>query len=188
VSLFLALLVCPIGGWSQEAPAQTGDGVRAGCEVDYPPFCTVDEQGSARGFSVELLRVAIKAMERDVTFRTGPWAEVKGWLARGEIDALPLVGRTLEREALFDFTVPYMTMRGCIVVRQGSRDIHNLGDLRGRRVVVMDADNAEEFLLREQRNFDIISVPTFADALRMLCEGGGRCGFHAAFGCASFDR
>ena len=107
----------------------------------------------------------------DVSFRTGPWAEVRGWLERGEIDALPLVGRTPEREALFDFTVPYMTLHGAIVVRGDETGVQDLDDLRGRRVGVMKGDNAEEFLRRKDRGLEIQTTPTFEIALRRLSEG-----------------
>ena len=147
--------------------------IRSAAEIDYPPFSLVDENGAAGGFSVELMRAALAAMGRTVTFRTGPWADVRGWLEQGEIDALPLVGRTPEREALFDFTVPYMTLHGAIVVRNEQTGIHDLADLRGRRVAVMKGDNAEEFLRREDRGIDIYTTPTFEIALRDL--SAGRC-------------
>ncbi|HEO71854.1 MAG TPA: transporter substrate-binding domain-containing protein, partial [Candidatus Hydrogenedentes bacterium] len=145
--------------------------VLSGCEVDYPPFCIVHEDGRADGFSVELMRAALAEMGREVTFRTGPWAEVRGWLERGEVDALPLVGRTPEREHLFDFTVPYMTMHGAIVLREETGDVHSVTDLRGRRVGVMQGDNAEEFLRREDRGLEILATPTFSDAFHALAEG-----------------
>ena len=145
--------------------------VISAAEIDYPPFSIVDEAGRADGFSVELLRAALAAMGRDVTFRTGPWAEVKGWLEKGEVQALPLVGRTPEREEFFDFTVPYMTLHGAIVVRSGTKDIQSLADLRGRRVAVMRGDNAEEFLRREERGIDIQTTPTFEQALHELSQG-----------------
>ncbi|MFW5640293.1 MAG: transporter substrate-binding domain-containing protein [Thermodesulfobacteriota bacterium] len=145
--------------------------IRSGAEINYPPFSMVDENGEAGGFSVELMRAALAAMGREATFRTGPWAEVRGWLERGEIDALPLVGRTPEREALFDFTVPYMSLHGAIVVRKEESGIRDLADLRGRRVAVMKGDNAEEFLRRGERGIDIHTTPTFAVALRELAEG-----------------
>ena len=167
----LAVLACG-------PPATAGGGaegavppLRSGAEIDYPPFSIVDENGEAGGFSVELMRAALAAMGRGATFRTGPWAEVRGWLERGEIDALPLVGRTPEREALFDFTVPYMSLHGAIVVRDGATDIRDLDDLKGRRVAVMKGDNAEEFLRREERGIDIRATPTFETALRELSEG-----------------
>ena len=141
------------------------------CEPDYPPFSRVDDAGRPDGFSVELFRAAVEAMGRRATFRTGPWAEVKAMLARGEIQALPLVGRTPEREALFDFTFPYLSLHGAIVVREGTEGIQNPADLRGRSVAVMRGDNAEEFLRRADRGIDIRATETFAQALRELSAG-----------------
>ena len=145
--------------------------VISAAEIDYPPFSIVDEAGRAGGFSVELLRAALAAMGRDVTFRTGPWGEVKGWLEQGDVQVLPLVGRTPEREELFDFTVPYMSLHGAIVVRSGTENIHSLADLKGRRVAVMSGDNAEEFLRREERGILIHTTPTFEQALHELSQG-----------------
>lgn len=141
------------------------------CEIDYPPFCIVDDAGEAGGFSIELMRAALAAMDHEVTFRTGSWPEVRGWLEQGELEALPLVGRTPERELLFDFTVPYMTLHGTIVYREETTDIRRLNDLRGRRVAVMKGDNAEEFLRREDRGIDIVTTPTFEIALQQLSNG-----------------
>ncbi len=145
--------------------------IRSGSELVYPPFCIVDEDGRANGFSVELLRAALAAMGRDVTFRTGPWSEVREWLERGEVQALPLVGRTPEREEIFDFTFPYMTLHGAIVIRKKTRGINSLDDLIGQQVAVMNGDNAEEFLRREGRGIIIHTTPTFEDALRELSQG-----------------
>lgn len=145
--------------------------IRSGSEIDYPPFCMVDTDGEAYGFSVELLRAALGAMGRDVAFRTGPWTQVRDWLEKGEIDALPLVGRTPEREFIYDFTFPYMSIHGAIVVRTGTTDIRDLADLRGRQVAVMKGDNSEEFLRREDRGLEINTTITFDEALRELSEG-----------------
>lgn len=151
----------------------TGQTLLAGCEYDYPPFCIVHPDGRVDGFSVELLRAALKVMGRDLAFRTGSWNEVKGWLESGEVAVLPLVGRTPERETLFDFTVPYLTMHGAIVVRKDVSDVRDLNDLWGRRVGVMKGDNAEEFLRREERGVNLLTFPTFSNALQQL--SAGRC-------------
>jgi len=146
--------------------------LRSASEVAYPPFCFVDDQGRAVGFSVELMQAALANMGRDVTFRTGVWSEVQGWLKNGEVDALPLVGRTPERESLYEFTFPYMTLHGSIVVRSDTVSIRSFADLRGKRVAVMKGDNMEEFLRREEREFEIRTTATFEDALRELAAGG----------------
>ncbi len=145
--------------------------VRSAAEYDYPPFSLVGEDGQATGFAVELLQEALGAMNRDVTFDIGVWLDVKSALERGEVDALPLVGRTPEREALFDFTFPYLSLHGAIVVREDTNDVRQLSDLIGKRVAVMKGDNAEEFLRRQQQGFDIHTTATFDEALINLSEG-----------------
>ncbi len=164
--LWAGLLFLTAGTVAAELPP-----IRSASEIAYPPFCLVDAQGRADGFSVELLRESLRAMDRDVDFRVAEWAEVRGWLERGEVDALPLVGRTPERETLFDFTFPYMTLFGAIVVRTDTTGIASLDDLRGLRVAVMRGDNAEEFLRREDRGIDIRTTPTFEQAFRELSAG-----------------
>jgi PAS domain S-box-containing protein len=143
----------------------------AGCEIDYPPFCMVHADGRADGFSVELMRQAFARMGHEVAFKTGTWTQVRDFMERGEIQALPLVGRTPEREDLYDFSVPYLTMYGAVVVRADNTDIKDFSDLRGRRVGVMQGDNAEEFLRRSERGIDIFTEPTFTAAFNKLADG-----------------
>lgn len=145
--------------------------VTSASEIDYPPFSFVTAAGQVDGFSVELLRAALAAMGRDVVFASGTWNEVRKKLETGEIQALPLVGRTPEREALFDFTFPYMSLHGAIVIRDERMDIRNMDDLRGLCVAVMRGDNAEEFLRRKERGIDIVTTTTFEDALHLLSRG-----------------
>ncbi len=151
--------------------ASATDVITAGSEVDYPPFCLVDDNGNATGFSVELLSEAVKAMGKEVQYRTGIWEDVRGWLEKGEVQALPLVGRTQEREKIFDFTVPYMSLYGAIVVREGATGISSIADLRGKEVGVMKGDNAEEFLRRHDFGVKITTTATFDEALQNLSEG-----------------
>jgi len=152
-------------------PALSSQPIRSGAEIDYPPFSLVGANGLVDGFSVELFRAALAAMDRNVSFHVGPWFEVRDLLERGEIEALPLVGRTPEREEIFDFTFPYMSLHGAIVVRAETSGIRTLADLKGRQVAVMKGDNAEEFLRREDRGIDISTTPTFEDALKELSQG-----------------
>ena len=167
----VAILVFEASAHAGKDTATSRLPISSGSEIEYPPFCIVDADGRANGFSVELLRAALAAVGRDVTFRIGTWAQVRGWLEQGEIQALPLVGRTPEREFVLDFTFPYMSLNGSIVVRKGTTDIRDLDDLRRRQVAVMKGDNAEEFLQREDRGIEIHTTATFEKALRELSKG-----------------
>ena len=145
--------------------------VLAGCEPDYPPYCFVNVEGKASGFSVELFRAALGTLGLGAEFKTAPWAELKQDLAEGRLQALPLVGRTPEREEIYDFTFPYLTMHGTLVVRADNADIRATADLQGKRVAVLRGDNAEEFLRRGDFGAEIVPLPSFETALRELSAG-----------------
>ncbi len=145
--------------------------ILSAAEIDYQPLCFVNQDGRATGFSVELLEAVLGAMGRRATFRTGLWSEVKDLLEHDKIDALPLVGRTPEREAIFDFTFPYLTLHGTIVVRKGTTGISALNDLKNRSVAVLKSDIAEEFLRRNNPDCEIITYPSFETALKELSRG-----------------
>jgi ABC-type amino acid transport substrate-binding protein/nitrogen-specific signal transduction histidine kinase len=170
--LFILFLVFPLLAWNAAAatPAMPAL-VLSGCEYDYPPYCIVNPDDTATGFSVELLRAALKAVGRDVSFKTGAWSDIKSDLEKGRIQVLPLVGRTPEREAIFDFTFPYLTMHGAIFVREDNGDIAVPGDLKGKSVAVLKGDNAEEYLRRSNLGARIVPLETFEAAFKGLSEG-----------------
>ena len=145
--------------------------IEIAAEPDYPPYSFVDEQGDADGFSVELFRAVAQKIDVGVEVEVGLWEEIREDLAQGRIDALPLVGRTPEREAYYDFTIPYMSLFGGIVVADGDSTIQDLEDLRGKRIAVMAGDNAEEFLRRNGFTDELTTVPTFSDAIRRVADG-----------------
>ncbi|HWR11180.1 MAG TPA: transporter substrate-binding domain-containing protein [Rectinemataceae bacterium] len=168
LALFLGVVITlsgTLGAQKARAP------ILSGCEYDYPPYCVVNPDNSVTGFSVELLREALKAMGKEVVFKTGAWKDIKRDLVEGRIEVLPLVGRTPEREAIFDFTFPYLVMHGTIVVRDDTTDILAPADLAGKKVAVLRGDNAEEYLMRANLGADIIALDSFDTAIRDLSSG-----------------
>ncbi|MCU7936436.1 MAG: transporter substrate-binding domain-containing protein [Candidatus Thiodiazotropha sp. (ex Dulcina madagascariensis)] len=122
-ALVFAIWIFPLCIQAEQPP------IRSASELKYPSFSIVREDNSADGFSVELMRAAIRAMGRDVTFEVGPWTTIKGDLEEGRLEALPLVGRTPEREPVFDFTVPYLSLYGAVFVRDDEHGIKTPEDL-----------------------------------------------------------
>lgn len=145
--------------------------LRSAVEPNYPPLSIVTAEGLADGFAVELLRTVLNEMGREVTFEVGPWATIKQDLATGKLDVLPLVGRTPEREALYDFTLPYLTLHGALFVRADDVDIRAWEDVKDKRVAVMRGDNAEEYIRREGLAKRILTTGTFEEAFTMLSAG-----------------
>ncbi|MFH1770573.1 MAG: transporter substrate-binding domain-containing protein [archaeon] len=145
--------------------------IKSASEYDYPPFATVTNDGLADGFSVELLTAVLNEEGYNVEFYVGPWSEIKEDLAEGRIQVLPLVGRTPEREPIYDFTVPYISLRGAAFVREGDTKIQSIEDLLDKEIIVMKGDNAEEYVRRTELSSKIITTETFEEAFKLLSEG-----------------
>lgn len=156
---------------SQKTEFTLSDTIHIASEPDYPPYCFVDENGEAAGFSIDLFRAAAEAAGLQVNIKVGIWSRIKQDLAEGRLEALPLVGRTPEREELYDFTMPYISLHGAVFVRKGTRDINSLADLKDKSIVVMQGDNAEEFVRRERISDEIVTTKTFEEAFIALANG-----------------
>lgn len=140
-------------------------------EPDYPPYCLVNEEGEADGFAIDLFKAAADAVGLTYDIKIGVWNKIKQDLAEGRIDALPLVGRTPEREELFDFTLPYLSLHGAVFAHEDTEEIHSLEDLKTKSIVVMKGDNAEEFVRRENISENIFTTNTFEEAFQLLENG-----------------
>ncbi len=166
---FLYLIVLISALFGQKAGSEI---LRSASEYDYPPFCIINPDGTAGGFSVELLKATCEAAKHEITFKVDEWNIIKQELADGKLDVLPLVGRTPEREPFYDFTFPYMIYHGAVFARSDGTGFKNRDGLKKAVLAVMKGDNAEEFARRVKLSDSIITVSKFEDAFRLLSEGG----------------
>ncbi|CAK0777356.1 polar amino acid transport system substrate-binding protein [Gammaproteobacteria bacterium] len=159
-------------GWNFLADLPS-EPVRSGSEVNYPPFSNVTPDDHASGFSVELLRAVLAVMGREVRFEIGARSVLEQELIEHRLQVLPIAARTVERETLFDFSVPYLKMPGTIVVRKGDNRIRETTDLRDKKILVMEGDIAESYVLNHQLTDSVITAKNFVDALKQLDSGVG---------------
>ncbi len=170
----LVLLAALLPGFAAAAEAEPQIRVlRSASELDYPPFALVREGGEADGFSVDLLRAVAREVGLRVEFSVGPWHRIKGQLRDRQLDVLPLVSFSRERDEFFDFTAPYLRMHGTIFMRQGAADIRDERDLQGKTVLVMQGDTAHEYALRKRLTDRLVATESYAEAMRLLSAGKG---------------
>ncbi len=145
--------------------------IQSASELDYPPFSIVRSDGTADGFSVELLRAAVQARGRDISFFVGPWNEIKQRLIAGRLDVLPLVSYSNERDKVLDFSTPYLRMHGTVFVRKGEKSIHTQADLKDKEVLVMKGDTAHEYAVSKNLSNKLILKDSFEQAMKDLSKG-----------------
>jgi two-component system cell cycle sensor histidine kinase/response regulator CckA len=142
-----------------------------GAEISYPTYCLTDSLGNPTGYSVELFRAAANAVNIGVVWKSGVWKKLKSELANGQIDALPLVGQNEERAKVFDFTPPYLELSGCIVVNKKNKHLRTIEQLNHSCILVMEGDNAHEYLLNHAVKPNLKTTDTYITALKLLASG-----------------
>ena len=157
---------------SIEFPTQS-DTIIVGVEPDYPPYCTIDKNGNPEGFAIDVFNAVAQAAGLKVKTKIGLWIQIKQYLEEGKVDALPIVGRTPEREAIFDFSLSYLTLKGAVFALKGDKSIKSIDDLKDKRVLVMKGDNSHEFVLRENLSKNVYTTNTFDEAFQKLINGEG---------------
>ncbi len=163
------LLLLSVSG--NAALAQESENVyKSATEYDYPPF-SVTSNGEPDGFSVELLRQVAEVMDLELSFKIDSWSVLKEELKNGELDVLPLVGYTEDRDIYYDFTVPYIIMHGNIFIRKDNKQISTEQDLYDKQIVVMKGDNAHEYALRMGFSENLILTDTYQEAFELLESG-----------------
>jgi PAS domain S-box-containing protein len=145
--------------------------LKSASELDYPPFCVVQNDGTPDGFSVDLLKAVTRAVGLDVNFIVGPWYDIKSKLINGHLDVLPLVSYSNEQDKVLDFTAPYLRMHGAIFVRKEEKTIHGEKDLKGKEVLVMRGDTAHEYALKKNLSDKLILTDSFEKAMVLLSKG-----------------
>jgi len=145
--------------------------LKSASELDYPPFSLVRDDGTADGFSVDLLKAVVRSVGIDISFALGPWNEIKQKLINGHLDVLPLVSYSKNRDKVLDFTAPYLRMHGTIFVRKGETSIQEQADLKDKEVLVMRGDTAHEYAINKNLSNKLILADTFEEAMSQLSDG-----------------
>ena len=82
--------------------------ISVGGEMDWGPFDFVDDSGEYAGLANDYLKIIGSELGIEVKVITGPsWSELVEMIRRREIDVLPAIYYSKEREAYLHYTEPY---------------------------------------------------------------------------------
>jgi ABC-type amino acid transport substrate-binding protein len=143
-----------------------------GGEMDWAPFDFVDETGAYAGLANDYLKIIGKKLGIEVEVITGPsWNELLAMIRRQEIDVLPAIYHSQEREAYVNFTTPYLKITEFIFARSDNQTISSFTDLKDKTTIVVNGYTIESYLRSNYPDYDLITAPTIQDALKKLVIG-----------------
>lgn len=142
---------------------------------NYYPYTFVNERGEPDGFSVDLMKAVAQEMGLALNIRVDKWEVARNALANGDIQVLPMMAYSKERDRFFDFSVPHTVAYDAFLTRKKGSEIHSPKDLPGRRIIVMKHDQAHDYLLSSGlvEPGHLILVDSLPDALKQLSSGNG---------------
>jgi len=172
--LLMALFwgTCPLALNAEEPALGTHQRpVLVGINRDYPPYEFLDAKGQPTGYDVDLIQAVARAMDLEIRIYPAPWDQIRQALEAGRIDVAAGMLRSPDRERFADFSKPHMVVHYSIFLRRDSPPAKNLGDLRGRKVLVEQGSQMHEHLIALGYGSGVVPVASEPETLRALASG-----------------
>ncbi|MBF0287767.1 MAG: transporter substrate-binding domain-containing protein [SAR324 cluster bacterium] len=142
-----------------------------GDDFSWPPFAYQDKEGKFSGISsgfVDLIsdRLGI-TIEPVFGLR---WPEVLEKVKKKQLDILPAVAYSKQREEYLDFTKPYIQFPIVIATRKDSEFVDNLKDLTGKKVGIITEYITQEKLTENYPKIELVPLKNLRDGIQALDE------------------
>lgn len=155
----------------EKAWLQTHGPLRYAPDPAFPPFEFFRADGQLAGVTPDLLALIARRYGTEIrSVRYTNWSEVLAGMKRGEADLLGTLTRTPEREQFLDYTDSYLEVPAVLFVNKSSR-YRSMGDLKGRRVGVVQDYGAHAWMRATHPNVDLVLMPNPREGLLRLALG-----------------
>ena len=138
--------------------------VKVGLYENAPKIFTSDA-GRPSGIFIDIIEFIAMQENWRLTYVHGTWSDGLDRLEKGDIDLMPDVAYSAERDQIFDFhKVPVLSSWFQVYARKGS-GIHSILDLEGKRVAVLERsiqqDAFEQLAVDFQLDPTLVLMPDY---------------------------
>ena len=148
--------------------------VKVGVYENAPKVFT-SESGKPSGIFIDIIEHIAKIEGWHLEYVSGTWVEGLDRLEKGEIDLMPDVAYTAERERIYSFhKVPILSSWYLIYAPKG-HNINSIFDLKEKRILVLERSVQEQAFSRLSKGFGLnvtlISVPDYKTMFEKVSKG-----------------
>jgi PAS domain S-box-containing protein len=153
--------------WIEEHPV-----IRMGVDSEGVTFDFVDEQGQHRGFTADMLALALPRAGLNVELVPGlTWSQVIDGVRDRTVDMASLCSRTPERENFMTFTDPIASIYRVAAVRQGDASLSSLDDIGNRSIGVEEGQSVIETVHSTHPDIEFTYVRDTVEGLDTVSTG-----------------
>jgi len=168
----IVLLAC---SWLGIPSACADDQIVTVGVYENAPKIFVSASGKPEGIFIDIIEYIASQEGWELRYVSGTWEEGLDRLARGEIDLMPDVAYTADREKIYTFhKVPALFSWLQVYTPKGS-NVQSVLDLNNKRVLVLERSVQQEAFVRLSKSFglniSLISVPDYATMFQMVSKG-----------------
>jgi PAS domain S-box-containing protein len=171
INLFVVLVTLLYSG---TLSARAGDRIVKVGVYENAPKIFVSESGQPSGIFIDIIEYIAKSEGWRLHYVRGTWGEGLDRLEKGEIDLMPDVAYTADREKIFAFhKMPVLSSWFQVYARKGS-GIQSILDLGGKRIAVLERSVQQEAFARLAAGFGLnttlISLPDYKSIFEMVAK------------------
>lgn len=143
-----------------------------GGEQDWAPFDFVDESGEHVGISNDYLQIIGKTLGLEIEIVTDPsWNNLLEKMRHRDIDLLPAVYFSRDREKFLNHTTSYTRVTEFIFAYEGTKGISSIEDLKGKKLAVVEGYTIVNTLRKKYPDINLVLAPNIHESLKKLVLG-----------------
>lgn len=145
--------------------------IRLGVDPEFAPFEYFDPKGIYSGIASDYIQILNQRLGLNMRVVPGlAWKDAVEKSRNKEIDVLPCVGITQERQSFLHFSKPYIEFYRVLITRTDTPFLASLDDVRTKRVAVQ-ANTSHEGYLKDHTEIVPMGFATLQEALTAVSQG-----------------
>ena len=146
--------------------------LRLGVDAAWPPFEYRDQEGRYQGLAADYIALIEDRLGVTVEpVSSTNWTQVLDHARHNDLEVLPGIMSTPERQGYLSFTRPYLDFPIVILARDRGPQPRTLKDLQGLKIGVVENYAPHELLRTHHADLTLAPLPNVSAALQALATG-----------------